>query len=253
MERTTDEKLRALAQLQMIHSKLDRIRQIRGGLPEEVQDLQDEIEGLHTRIARYQEEIENATKEISYRQISIKESKDRIKKYEHQQSNVRNSKEFEHITQEIEMQMLEIQASERRINQYNDSIKDTTHRKNEVTRLAAERQADLDAKKAELETLMAETEKEEREFELESEKASQSLEPRLLLNYNNVRRNMRNGLAVVTTDRHACGGCFAIIPPQREAEIRQKKKIIVCENCGRIIVDASYFPREEQAPQEVLA
>ncbi|MCS7073587.1 MAG: C4-type zinc ribbon domain-containing protein [Bacteroidia bacterium] len=252
MERTIDEKLSALAQLQIIHSKLDKIRQIRGGLPEEVQDLQDEIEGLQTRVARYQEEIDNASREIANRNITIREARDKIKKYEHQQQNVRNSKEFESITHEIEMQMLEIQTCERRINQFNEIIKENTHRKNEILRMIAERQADLDSKQAELETLMAETEKEEKEFEIESEKAAQALEPRLLNAYNNIRRNMRNGLAVVTIDRHACGGCFAIIPPQREAEIRQKKKIIVCENCGRILVDNSYFPPKEQ-PETISA
>jgi len=241
MEKTVHEKLQALVRLQRIDTKLDKIRHLHGSLPEEVQDLEDELEGLKTRIQKIVDVIDENKKDISRRNITIKEQRDLLKKFDEQQMNVKNSREFDAIAKEIELAQLEILACEKKIKQINMILEERHKELEEAQAKLAERQKDLEDKKEELDKIIAETEKEEKEFEQESEKASEFIEDRLLYSYQRIRRNMRNGLAVVTVDRSACGGCFAVIPPQRLYEIRQKKKIIVCENCGRILVDVSYF------------
>lgn len=238
---SVEQRLQALANLQGIDSQLDRIRQVRGGLPEEVRDLEDELEGLGTRIARLQEEIDNANQEIKRRDTVIKESRDLIKKYDAQLMSVKNSREFDALNKEIELANLEILTSERKIGQFRDYIAERDEKVQEVRSFYDERARDLEEKQKELNTIIGETEAEETKLKQQSEKASKDIEPRLLLAYNKIRHNMRNGLAVVTMDRGACGGCFAIIPPQRQHEIRQRKRIIVCENCGRILVDQEFF------------
>lgn len=238
---TTEARLTALARLQLIDAQLDRLRQVRGGLPEEVRDLEDELEGLNTRIARMQEELDAAQAEITKRQTSIVESRDLIKKYDAQLMNVKNSREFEALNKEIELANLEILTAERKIKQFTEVITEKAERINEVKTTYDERSRDLDEKQKELNQIIAETEKEEKKLLKQSDAAAKDLEPRLLHSYQKIRQNMRNGLAVVSMDRGACGGCFAIIPPQRQYEVRQKKKLMVCENCGRILVDQSYF------------
>jgi uncharacterized protein len=245
MEKTTQEKLKALAQLQKIDTNLDRIRQIRGGLPEEVRDLEDELEGLQTRIDRLNEDIEKHQKEISDRNFTIKESREQIKKYDAQLMNVKNNREYEAVSKEIELANLEIMTAERKITQFDEAIVSLKENVAEVIKRHEERKSDLDEKQKELSQIIAETEEKENRLLAESEKAAAEIEERLLTAYRKIRSNMRNGLAVVTMDRSACGGCFAIIPPQRGYEVRQKRKIIVCENCGRILVDAEYFGTEE--------
>ena len=247
---TTEARLTALARLQLIDSQLDRLRQVRGGLPEEVRDLEDELEGLNTRIARLQEEVDGAQAEISKRQTVIVESRDLIKKYDAQLMNVKNSREFEALNKEIELANLEILTAERKIKQYTEVITEKAERVNEVKTLYDERARDLDEKQKELNQIIAETEKEEKKLQKMSDAASKELEPRLLHSYQKIRQNMRNGLAVVGMDRGACGGCFAIIPPQRQYEVRQKKKLMVCENCGRILVDGAYFEQHADVAAE---
>lgn len=234
-------KLGALARLQKIHSQIDRIRQIRGGLPEEVNDLEDEIEGLKTRVDRIQVEIDELKAEISKRNQVIKESQTSIKKYEGQQKNVKNNREFEALNKEIELASLEVLTSERRIKILTEQIQEKMKMQEQTNSNLQERSQDLIDKKSELDLIVSETEAEEKKLLDEAKIAATKMEDRVLVAFEKIRRNMRNGLSVVSTDRGACGGCFAIIPPQRQAEIRQKKKIIVCENCGRILVDRSFF------------
>jgi len=239
--KTIAEKLQLLAQLQRIDSQLDRIRQIRGGLPEEVRDLEDELEGLRSRIARLEEEISNARQEIAVRNTTINECRDAIRKYEGQMDEVKNNREFEALNKEIELAKLEIMTSERKIKQFGLVIDERETMMNDVTLRFEERSGDLEAKRQELKEIVAETEAEEAILLKESAKAAKDIEERLLTAYRRIRNNMRNGLAVVAPDRGACGGCFALIPPQRIHEIRQKKRIIVCENCGRIIAENAFF------------
>lgn len=236
-EITVEQKLIALYQLQQTDSQIDKIRIVRGELPLEVQDLEDEIVGLETRVENYNTEIESLKKQVSDKEISMKESQEMIQKYEKQQMNVRNNREYDSLSKEMEFQNLEIQLSEKRINEFkqkleiiNDDIKRSQTELNE-------RQADLDAKKGELTDIVAETEKEEDNLVSNSEKNQKLIEERLLTAYKRIRKNARNGLAVVQIERDACGGCFNKIPPQHQMDIRIHKKIIVCEYCGRILVD----------------
>lgn len=244
-EITVTERLQALATLQRIDSQLDRLRQIRGGLPEEVRDLEDEIEGLRTRIERLQDEDAEAKQEILGRKRVIDDSNATIKKYETQLMEVKNSREYEAINKEIELARLEIMTSERKIAQFQELVDARAEKITEVTNLYQERTKDLEAKQQELDVIVSETEKEEKELLAQSAKAAKHIEERLLNAYQKIRYNMRNGLAVVMMDRGACGGCFAVIPPQRQHEIRASKRLIVCENCGRILVDEKYFVGEQ--------
>jgi predicted nucleic acid-binding Zn-ribbon protein len=236
-EFTVEQKLIALYSLQQIDSQIDRIRIVRGELPLEVQDLEDEVAGLETRINNYTEETENLKKQITEKQNAIKDSEALVKKYEEQQMNVRNNREYDSLSKEIEFQTLEIQLSEKRIKEFNtklDAIKEEIDNANEELE---ERQGDLKVKKAELDDIVADTEKEEQDLIDKSEENHKYIEDRLLTAYERIRSNARNGLAVVQIERDACGGCFNKIPPQSQLDIRMHKKIIVCEYCGRILVD----------------
>jgi predicted nucleic acid-binding Zn-ribbon protein len=236
-EITVEQKLIALYQLQQTDSQIDKIRIVRGELPLEVQDLEDEIIGLETRVDNFNSEIASLNKQIADKEISMKESLEMIQKYEKQQMNVRNNREYDSLSKEMEFQNLEIQLSEKRINEFKQKLEtinqDITKSKAEL----AERKADLDAKKGELKAIVAETEKEEDNLVTNSEKNQKLIEERLLTAYKRIRKNARNGLAVVQIERDACGGCFNKIPPQHQMDIRIHKKIIVCEYCGRILVD----------------
>lgn len=253
IERTVIQRLYALAHLQQIDSRLDRIRQVRGGLPEEVRDLEDELEGLRTRLERLSVEIEGAESEIARRDVTIEESNDLIKRYGEQIMQVQNSREYEALQKEIELAQLEILTCQRRIKLHNEFIAEKQRKIDEIRAVFDERTNDLKEKNAELSQIYEETRIEEENLMRQSDEAGGKLEERLRKAYTRIRKNMRNGLSVVTMDRGACGGCFAIIPPQRQYEIRQKKKIIICENCGRILVDETFFTDAGQYAEQVAA
>ena len=236
-EITVERKLIELYTLQQIDSKIDKIRIIRGELPLEVQDLEDEIAGMETRIAKFNEELEKYSNDIVEYKNKIKEATSLIKKYEEQQNNVRNNREYESLTKEIEYQSLDIQLCEKRIN---DATKKSEMLKislNETNTRLEERKGDLELKKNELSSIVEETEKEEQDLMVRSQESEQLIEERLLTAYKRIRKNARYGLAVVKIERDACGGCYNKIPPQHQLDIRMHKKIIVCEYCGRILID----------------
>ena len=236
-EYSVEEKLAALLNLQKVESKLDAIAILKGELPIEVRDLEDEIQGLHARETRMEEEINGINEFIEQKKQAIVTSQELIKKYEKQSDNVKNNREYEAINKELEMQTLEVKLAERHIKDANEEIADKARALDTVKKNIANKEANLKVKKSELDKIIAETEKEEKEYSALSEKARASVDPRLLSSFDRIRKNFRNGLAVVPVVRDACGGCFNAIPPQRQSEIRQHKKIIVCENCGRVLVD----------------
>jgi predicted nucleic acid-binding Zn-ribbon protein len=238
-EATIEQKLLALYQLQQIDSQIDKIRVIRGELPMEVADLEDEVLGLQTRINNYIEEARQLTEQIAGKKQAIKDANSMLKKYSTQQSNVKNNREFESLNKEIEYQQLEVQLSEKRIKEYTGEYNAKIAIIDASKETLEGRVNDLKNKKGELDNIIAETEKEEEHLVKNSNKASSIIEDRLLTAYKKVRANAINGLAVVTIARDACGGCFNKIPPQRQLDIRQRKKVIVCEHCGRILVDSS--------------
>lgn len=237
MEQTVEQKLEALYELQTIHTKIDKIRQTRGELPMEVADLEDEVAGLETRIQKIKNELDDLEDAIVTRKNMIKDSQALIKKYEGQQDNVKNNREFDALAKEIEIQGLEIQVCEKKIREHEYEIKTKTEIFEKASQNLEERKGDLSAKKVELETITSETQKEEEVLLNDAEKYNSKIEERLLTAYNRLRKNYKNGLAVVTIERDSCSGCFNKIPPQRQSDIRQRKKIIVCEHCGRILVD----------------
>jgi len=237
MEQTVAQKLDSLVKLQTIDSKLDELSKVRGALPEEVRDLEDEIIGYETRISNFDNDIEEIENSIKNNKAAIKASEALIAKYNDQQMNVRNNREYDAITKEIELQELEIQISEKRIK---EAYQDLEGKKESITgtkELMDERNKDLESKKSELGVITSESEEEEGKMMKSREKASKNIEERLLKSYTKIRNNAKNGLAVVAVKRGACGGCFNMVPPQRQAEVREKKKLIVCEHCGRIFAD----------------
>jgi len=237
MEQTVEQKLLALYELQTIHTKIDKIRQVRGELPMEVADLEDDVEGLETRIQKIKAELDDLEDDIVTRKNLIKEALANTKKYETQLNEVKNNREYDAISKEIEIQGLDIQVSEKKIKEFGFEITNKTQVYEKALADLEARKSDLEAKKAELGTITAETEKEEGELNVLAEKAVKGADERLLVAYNRLRQNAKNGLAVVTIQRDSCSGCFNQIPPQRQSDIRQRKKIIVCEHCGRILVD----------------
>lgn len=234
MESTVAQKLEALLNLQKIDSRLDAIFKVRGALPEEVQDLEDEIVGYETRLEKFRLDIQTLEDDIKRFKDNIKESEKLIKKYNEQQMNVRNNREYDAITKELELQDLEIQVSKKKIGEAQAKIEQKNTDVDALREILKDRQKDLDGKKGELDTIVAESESEEGKLNAEKEKASKKIEDRLLKSYTKIRQNAKNGLAVVMVKRNACGGCFNVVPPQRQADIREKKKLIVCEHCGRI-------------------
>lgn len=230
------EKILALYELQKIDSKIDEINKIKGELPLEVQDLEDELAGLETRIAHINAEIEELNALTKQRKREIDQARILIANYKEQQNNVRNNREFDAISKEIEYQELEIELAEKRLKEYAAGIKAKKAQLEEAESIAADRRADLEVKRTELSGIEAETAAQMAEYEAQEAAAKIKIDERLLSAYERIRRNVRNGLAVVTVKRDACGGCFNRIPPQRQADIRQGKKIIICEYCGRILV-----------------
>ncbi len=241
-----EEKLVALYNLQQIDSKIDKIKIVRGELPLEVRDLEDELAGLETRVANLSEEAKNMDKEIANKKITMKDAEALIKKYEGQQSKVRNNREFDSLSKEIEFQNLEIELAKKRIKEFSATIDAKKDVVNEAKKLLAMRKEDLVNKKKELDEIVEETQKEEEDLLKKSKKAESQIEERLILAYKRIRTNARNGLAVVPVQRDACGGCFNKIPPQRQLDIRMRKKIIVCEHCGRVLVDAELAGIKEE-------
>jgi len=236
-EVSVEKKLISLYNLQQIDSQIDKIKIIRGELPLEVEDLEDEIEGLTTRVSNLQEEKNRFKHFVAEKESAIKESKSLIKKYEEQQMNVRNNREYDSLNKEIEFQNLEIQLSEKKMKEAKIQIENIVAEIEATQEKIKAREQDLRAKKAELNDIVAETEKEEKELIRLSKKNEQFIEERLLTAYKRIRKNFRNGLAVVKIERDACGGCFNKIPPQHQLDIKLHKKIIACEYCGRILVD----------------
>lgn len=237
-EFSIEEKLVSLVRLQKIDSKLDEIQILKGELPMEVKDLEDEIEGLHARQTRVEEEINGIQEFIEQRKEGIKEAQALIKKYEKQSENVKNNREFEAINKEIEMQQLEEKLCEKHIKDATEEIADKARQLELAKKAVATKEANLSGKKAELEKIINETEKEEKHYNKDAASARTEADERLLMSYDRIRKNYRNGLAVVPVERDSCGGCFHAIPPQKQSEIKLRKKITVCENCGRILVDA---------------
>lgn len=244
MEQTVEQKLEALYELQNIHTKIDKIRQTRGELPMEVADLEDDVAGLETRIQKIKTELDNLEDSVVTRKNTIKESQALIKKYETQQNNVKNNREFDALAKEIEIQGLEVMVCEKKIKEYQFEISSKTEIYDKALVNLEERKNDLELKQAELDNITSETQKEEEVLLAEADSAKQVIEERLLIAYNRLRGNFKNGLAVVTISRDSCSGCFNQIPPQRQSDIRQRKKIIVCEHCGRILVDESIAQQE---------
>ena len=230
------EKILALYELQKIDSKIDEINKVKGELPLEVQDLEDELAGLKTRVDNINAEIEELNSLTKQRKREVDQAKIQIGNYKEQQNNVRNNREFDAITKEIEYQELEIELAEKRLKEYAVAVKGKKLQLEEAENLGQERAADLDAKKNELQGIEAETAPQVAEFSAQAEAVKAKIDERLLTAYDRIRRNVHNGLAVVTVKRDACGGCYNRIPPQRQVDIRQGKKIIICEYCGRILV-----------------
>jgi predicted nucleic acid-binding Zn-ribbon protein len=238
---SVEEKLAAVLALQKIDSKIDEIHTLKGELPMEVKDLEDEIEGLQTRITNTDAEINSINTFINAKTEAKKEAGLLIKKYEKQQDNVKNNREFEAINKEIEMQELEVKLCEKHIKDASFEQRDRTNARIKTEDKIKEVEEGLSVKRAELEKIIAENEKEEEALQVKSAEAKGKVDARLLVGYDRIRGSYRNGLSVVPVVRDSCGGCFNVIPPQRQSEIRQHKKVIVCEHCGRILVDIDLY------------
>jgi len=249
MENNVAKKLESLVKLQSIDSERDELLKIRGALPDEVMDLEDEIAGYQTRIEKQNQDLADLEGNISNNKTAIKDAEKLIKKYEEQQMNVRNNREYDAISKEIELQQLEIQILEKRIKEAHVKIDAKKEEIAQTEDTLKERNADLDSKKGELDTITGESEADEQKLLKDRDKAAKQVEDRLFKSYEKIRENMRNGLAVVPVKRGACGGCFNVVPPQMQSEIREKKKIIVCEHCGRILSDVEDEIVEEEKPK----
>lgn len=236
-ELTVEERLKTLYQLQAILSEVDRIKTIRGELPLEVQDLEDEIAGLQTRIQNYKNDIDKLDDDVKKQKRDIDEAKARIDKYTEQQNNVRNNREFDFLTKEIEYEHLNIELAEKRINEFTKQIEQRNADVATAEENLADRNHILEDKKGELNEIVSETKQDEEKLREQAKKLEGKIEPRLLTAFKRIRKNARNGLGIVYIQRDACGGCFNRIPPQRQMEIKMHKKVIVCEYCGRILID----------------
>jgi predicted nucleic acid-binding Zn-ribbon protein len=236
-EQSIADKLRTLYALQQIDSKIDEITVLKGELPMEVSDLEDEISGLNIRLKKLDNSIAEIDQEIARHNANIKDSEALIVRYEKQLDNVKNNREFEALTKEIELQRLEIQLSQKKIREANASRETKKESLDGIQGKLDQRLKDVESKKVELQKIIEKTEKEEVKLAKDSDKARKDIEDRLLASYDKIRKTYRNGLAVVTVARGACGGCFNRIPPQMQIEIGVMKKIIACEHCGRVLVD----------------
>ena len=253
VEYSVEEKLRAMYDLQLIDSRIDKIRSVRGELPLEVEDLEDEIEGLDFRINKVNEELSELELGIKEKQNKIEESKAMITKYNDQQKNVRNNRAFESLRKEIEFQELEIQYSEKQINELKEGIEEKKEKLEETTKLKDERKAHLDHKKDELSSIMKETEKEESALMKKSEEFEKKIDDSLLISYKKIRSSVKNGLAIVPVERGASAGSFFVIPPQVQLDIASRKKFITDEYSGRILVDKDLAEDEEKKMEKIFS
>lgn len=250
MENTTvAQKLEALVKLQSIDTKLDNLKKLRGDLPDEVQDLEDEVEGYKTRLSRLNGELDDLDQSIKDHKTSIKDSEKLIQKYSEQQMNVRNNREYDAISKEMELQQLEIQILEKKIKESHVQVDRKKEDIEAAENLIKERSADLESKQKELEELLSDSRDEEDKLNADREKAVKKIETKLYKYYEKLRNNLSNGLAVVTVKRGAAEGCNIIIPPQKIAEIREKKKIVIDEHSGRILADVDMESLENEPPK----
>jgi len=243
VNQTVEEKLKCLFELQRADSEIDRLRKLRGELPDQILDMEEEIEGLKNKNLKIENEIKAVTTSVTDKKNEITICEEKIEKYKTQQNDVKNNREFDSLTKEIEFQNLEIQLCKKRIKEY--TVK--TNDKKDLLKIAKdqlkEKQLDLKQKKDELDEIVADTQKDEEKLITKSKELSKKIEERILFSYNRLRGNMSNRLAIVSIQRNSCGGCFNQIPPQRILDIATRKKLIVCEHCGRILVD-SVLPDE---------
>ena len=242
---SVEDKLKALHLLQVIDTKVDKIRIIRGELPLEIEDLEDVIVGLNSRLQKFNEDLATSKDVIVGNKNSIALATDAIKKYEKQLENIKNNREFTSLTKEVEYQNLEIQIAEKKKIQNEANVLHKTEIINLCKEQISEKDEELKIKQSELDEIVKETEKEEKVLMADSVKAEKVIDDRLLGAYKRIRSKVANGMAVVSVDRNACGGCFATIPPQRELDIQMHKKVIACEHCGRIMIDANIFDEQE--------
>ena len=248
---SVEQKLKALYQLQLMLSEIDKIKTLRGELPLEVQDLEDEVAGLNTRIDKIRREMAELRQAIATKRNEIEDAKALMNKYKEQQDNVRNNREYDMLSKEIEFQSLEIELCEKRIREFTSAEKSKNEDCVHSEELLEDRQKDLELKKAELEEIVSETKQEEEKLREKAKNLELTIEPRLLQAFKRIRKNSRNGLGIVYVQRDACGGCFNKIPPQRQLDIRMRTKVIVCEYCGRIMIDPELAGIEKPVEKEV--
>lgn len=244
---TVEERLKSLYELQTILTEIDRIKTIRGELPLEVKDLEDHIEGLRTRIVNYNNEIADLKQKLAAEKEKISDSQNKIARYKEQLDNVRNNREFDLLSKEVEFQTLEIELAEKHINEYNRMIEQRGKDIEATQENLSDREHILTEKRAELDEIVSETRQDEERLRQKALDLEPKIDARTLAAFKRIRKNARNGLGVVYIQRNACGGCFNRIPPQKQLEIKMRKKIIVCEYCGRILVDAALAGVEENA------
>jgi predicted nucleic acid-binding Zn-ribbon protein len=236
-ELTVEQKLKTLFQLQTMLSEIDKIKTLRGELPLEVVDLEDDIVGLTTRIEKIKSEVSDLKSSIAAKKVEIETAKAAVEKYKSQQDSVRNNREYDFLSKEIEFQTLEIELCEKRIKEFGSDEVTKSEELAKSEELLEERKKDLEMKKSELDEIISETKQEEERLREKSKDLETKIEPRLLQSFKRIRKNSRNGLGIVYVQRDACGGCFNKIPPQKQLDIRSRKKVIVCEYCGRIMID----------------
>jgi len=252
-EVTVEDKLRALYDLQLIDSRIDEIQSVRGELPLEIEDLEDEVAGLDTRVSNLNEDIANLEADIKSKKNTIIEAGELVKKYTEQQKNVRNNREFDSLTKEVEYQGLEVELAEKRINEYKVKIEQKKEVISQNKEKLDSKNNHLKHKKKELDDIMTETKKEEELLHKKSDEFSAVIEAHLIKAYKRIRTNANNGLAVVAVDRGASGGSFFTIPPQRIVEIANRKKIIIDEHSGRILVDAALAAEEKEKIEKIFS
>lgn len=253
-ENLVEEKLKNLYQLQTTLSAIDEKRALRGELPLEVQDLEDEIAGLKTRVEHIENDINEFEQAVAQKQGEIQDAQESVERYKRQLDEVRNNREYDTLTKEIEFQSLEIELCNKKIKEANAKVEDKKREMAHTQELIADRQSALSEKKNELDEIMQETREEEEKLKAKATELEATIEPRLLSSFMRIRKNARNGLGIVYVQRDACGGCFNKIPPQRQIAIKQHKKIIVCEYCGRILIDPELAgikvePKVEEKPK----
>ena len=246
---TVEQKLKVLYQLQTTLSEIDRIKTLRGELPLEVQDLEDEIEGLRSRVNKYNEEVAGLNTDVETMRQRIADAEKLVKRYNEQLNDVKNNREYDMLQKEIEFQNLEMQLQQKRIGEAKDRIETREADIKTASEQIEERQADLDVKKNELDDIVSETKAEEEKLREKAKGYEVQIEPRLLTAFKRIRKNSRNGLGVVYVQRDSCGGCFNKVPPQRQLDVRMRKKIIVCEYCGRILIDPELAGIKPEKPK----